>query len=332
MRRCFALAAIVWLLCHAAVPGLANQDALSTARELYVSADYDGALAILDRLAGSSVDTPIAIAEYRMFCLLALDRNEEARQVIARIVESDPFYRPSESQASPRMRTAFNGTRKALLPRIAQRMYAEAKADFDIHDPGARARFDRVIVLLNDPDLDDTQLKDLRAIAQGFHDLSAALNPVGVPDVPKVTEIPVVADTPSGSANLVSPEPVRLELATTMTGPADKLRVSSKGTSRVFTPKDPPPLGLQPPSVLSQPMPQWSPKGLSKRQSFAGAIEVTIDEQGKVANVALPRPMLPAFDKALVKAAWTWKYRPALLNGTPVSFVKVIEIEIDPER
>jgi outer membrane biosynthesis protein TonB len=41
--------------------------------------------------------------------------------------------------------------------------------------------------------------------------------------------------------------------------------------------------------------------------------------------------MQPAFDQALIKAARTWKYRPALLNGRPVPFLKVIEIQIQSE-
>ena len=42
--------------------------------------------------------------------------------------------------------------------------------------------------------------------------------------------------------------------------------------------------------------------------------------------------MQPTYDKNLIKAARTWKYRPALLNGRPVPFVKVIEIQIQADR
>src|SRR5439155_17498560 len=98
-----------------------------------------------------------------------------------------------------------------------------------------------------------------------------------------------------------------------LTGPADKIRVSTRGASRLVTPKEPPPPGFEPPLALSQQIPQWSPKGAAASlQTYNGLLEVTIDEQGNVTAVALQQAMQPAFDKALVKAAWTWKYRPAL--------------------
>ena len=50
-------------------------DTLAQAKELYASAAYDEALAVLDRLQGAAmVSETTSIAEYRVFCLLALDR------------------------------------------------------------------------------------------------------------------------------------------------------------------------------------------------------------------------------------------------------------------
>jgi TonB family protein len=66
-------------------------------------------------------------------------------------------------------------------------------------------------------------------------------------------------------------------------------------------------------------------------QTYRGIVELTIDEQGNVTTVALQQPMQPAFDQALIKAARTWKYKPALRNGRPVPFLKVIEIQIQSE-
>ena len=47
------------------------------------------------------------VAEYRAFCLLALDRRDEARKAIEQIIADDPFYSPSDSKTSPRIRTVF---------------------------------------------------------------------------------------------------------------------------------------------------------------------------------------------------------------------------------
>lgn len=363
---------IVWLACQATGSVYANQDALSTVRELYLSADYEGALAILDRVDRESPDKRLDVADYRLFCLLALDRTEEARQAIQSIVETDPMHQLSETQASPRMRTVFQATRKMLLPDLVHRLYAEAKRSFDNHDPAAVHQFDRLIALLDDPDLKDAQLSDLRSVAAGFRDLSKAAGvvaaapdsvrpsdttsnrtePIGLPPSRPEGAAASLAvadggggrpDTDTATATVrlkphatyEAPAPA-ISVAPKPTGPLsgspDKIRVSSKGSTRLITPKEPPPPGLEPPLAISQAIPPWSRRGAAAQQTYNGAIEVTIDAQGNVTTVALQQPTDPAFDKALLKAARTWKYKPATLNGAPVSFVKVIEIQIQPDR
>jgi TonB family protein len=320
MRFRIALGWTVWVICQTASPLHANQDTLSAARELYLSADYDGALAVLDRLAGDPHGSRTALAEFRVFCLLALERSDEARQAIKGIVEADPFYLPSEAEASPRNRAVFRDTRKAVLPGIAQRAYAEAKASFERHDPSAAIEFDRLIALLDDPDLQDPQLSDLRTVAAGFRDLSKAAAAAPAPPLPQTTvSIPL--------------PPIKVESlpAGPLTGSPTRIRVSTRGALPLLGPQGPPPSGLEPPVALSQQMPRWSPKGAAALAELNGAIELLIDEQGSVADVTLRQSIYPAFDKQLLSAARKWKYRPAMLNGTPVSFLKVIEIQIQPE-
>jgi TonB family protein len=337
---------IVWLACQAPGSVSANQDPLSTVRELYLSADYEGALGVIDRLDRDTQNTRTDIADYRVFCLLALERTDEARQAIKSIVETDPLHQLTEGQASPRMRAVFQETRKALLPDLVHRMYAQAKTAFDNHDPAAVRQFDRLITLLDDPDLKDAQLSDLRGVAAGFRDLSKAANVDAVAPAPvrRADAVQPKPDaTPDGTAgkpdttkDVVDKKPDTTSAAPKpagpLTGPPDKIRVSSRGSSPLFTAKEPPPPGLEPPLAISQTIPPWPRRGGAAQQTLNGVIEVAIDEQGNVTTVALQQPTLPAFDKALLKAARTWKYKPGLLNGTPVSFVKVIEIQIQPDR
>src|SRR4051812_32415939 len=88
-------------------------DDLATARELYASAAYEDALAILNRLRSS--DVPVsdrrAIEQYRAFCLLALGRTTDAEHAIEAVVSAEPSYQPAESEVSPRLRTAFSDVR-----------------------------------------------------------------------------------------------------------------------------------------------------------------------------------------------------------------------------
>lgn len=343
--RRIAAGFLVWLACQTTASVYANQDALSNVRELYLAADYEGALAVLDRLDSDARDKRLDLADYRVLCLLALDRTDAARQAIKSIVEADPFHQLSEVQASPRMRAVFQETRKALLPDLVHRMYAEAKTSFDKQDPSAAHQFDRLIALFDDPDLKDAQLSDLRAVASGFRDLSKA--PSSRPeDAPASVAVANgrggTPDTPAAAARKPDmPAPVRLPPSRAdnaakptgpLTGPPDKIRVSSRGSSPLFTPKELPPAGFEPPIAISQAIPSWSRRGSASQQTSTGIVAITIDEQGNVTTAAIQQPIQPAFDQALLKAARSWKYKPALLNGTPVSFLKLIEIQIQPDR
>src|SRR5262245_2649997 len=113
----------------------AGQDSIAAARDLYASAAYEDALAVLNRLpeSGRALDESRAIEQYRAFCLLALGRTAEAEQAIATVVAADPSYRPS-TDLSPRVRAAFSDVRRRVLPGIIQQRYMQAKAAYDRKD------------------------------------------------------------------------------------------------------------------------------------------------------------------------------------------------------
>src|SRR5262245_2301852 len=124
----------------------AASDELARAKDLYRSASYDEALTALDQLAGeTSGAVQVEASEYRVFCLIALDRKPEARVVIESMVKGDPFYQLSSDQAAPRVKTMFKEIRQSLLAGLVQREYAAAKAAFDRQDPDASSQFDRVL-------------------------------------------------------------------------------------------------------------------------------------------------------------------------------------------
>src|SRR5262245_18311097 len=61
----------------------AAQDDLVRAKELYLTAEYDEALAMLNRLGQTSpAGERTEVETYRIFCLLALDKRDEARGAI----------------------------------------------------------------------------------------------------------------------------------------------------------------------------------------------------------------------------------------------------------
>lgn len=301
---------IAWLICP--IAGIANQDALARAKDLYLSASYDEALVILERLQTEKAhDTGTEIAQYRVFCLLALNRGDEAQAAIEGIVKADPFYRPSETLTSPRIRTIFQNTRKALLPSVVQHAYAEAKASFEKKDPRAVDQFDRVLALIDDPDSKGVaQLSDLRTVVSGFRDLSKALAaPLPASPIRAAAQSPTV-----GSPN----------------ASADRTTAAPRETSPAAPAQEP---AFTPPVVLSQPLPRWAPQSaFDARLGFKGAISVMIDEKGNVTSAALRQSVHPQYDDELLKLARSWKYRPAMLNGVPTSYLKVVEIQLQPVR
>ena len=284
------------------VPG--PRDVVGAARELYASARYDEALAVLNDLRpsdnGSAVSDRKAIEQYRSLCLLALGRGSEAESAIAAVVTADPSYQPGEVEASPRVRAAFSDVRRRLLPEIASGRYAEAKAFFDRKDHAAAAQhFRQVIALLDDPDMGG-KLPDLRMLANGFLDLAlaaAAPPPAPAPVKPTAAAAPMPAPAP----------------------PRDPNRAYTMGDKDV-----------QPPVMMRQEMPRLTPAMKSQARE-KGVVEIVIDELGRVTGVAIRESVHPMFDADLIAHAREWRYRPATLAGKPVRYRKMIQINVTRE-
>ena len=188
------------------------QDSLASARDLYASAAYEDALAVLNRLHTTEqrpADGRI-IEQYRAFCLLALGRGTEAEHAIEAVVSAEPTYHPSNADVSPRVRTAFSDVRRRMLPSIIQQSYAEAKATFDRREfPSAADTFGKVLDALADPDVGaaakQPPLSDLHTLAVGFHDLAvqASAPPPPAPTPAPVAPAPAAVNTASPAAKKV---------------------------------------------------------------------------------------------------------------------------------
>ncbi len=280
----------------------ADDAQLDRAKELYRSAAYDEALGVLDTIrAAAPSPEALEVNEYRMFCLVALDRKDEARNAIAALISANPSYELSETQASPRVRAVFKEVRKSLLPALVQSAYAEAKVAFDRKDPQSAAGFERVLTLLRDPDLSsNTDLGDLAIVAAAFRDLSAARELAAAAPPPAAP--PVARDNNSAGGESAAAKPAE---------PA----VYRDGATN-----------LVPPVVISQTMP---PTHLAERRLWTGAIEVLIDETGKVLSARMSMPVQPTYDRQLLQAALNWKYRPATKDGMPARYIKIINVRLD---
>jgi hypothetical protein len=114
---------------------------LDAARELYASADYRGALEILDRLSAADSTRPDrpTIDLYRAFCLIALKRAGEADEAIVAMITRDPLYRPADAEVPPRLRPMFSDKRRVVLPGVIQTRYERAKTAYEKSDYKAAA-------------------------------------------------------------------------------------------------------------------------------------------------------------------------------------------------
>ncbi len=277
--------------------GASAQDAdIAAARDLYASASYDDALAMLNRLRSAEhpASQSRAIEQYRAFCLLALGRSADAEQAIEAVVAAEPTFQPGETDASPRIRSAFTSVRRRMLPSIIQARYAQAKASFDRKEFAAAADgFTQVLTALADRDVAAEAklppLSDLRMLAGGFQELAAK----------------AVAPPPPPPAPVAAPAPPP---------PPAAPRIYTGAESNVTAPV-----------ALVQALPPFPGKVIIPRN---GKLEVVIDESGAVESAVMTGSVSQSYDALVLSAARTWRYRPATANGEPVKFRKTVQINI----
>ena len=298
-RRLFASPlAFVFVLLLFPSTAIAQSD-LTKARDLYRAAAYDDALAVLYPLHSSPAADGPMIEEYRALCLIALGRSTEAERAMEAAVTMAPAYHLSLDETPPRVRAAFADVRRRVLPGIIQQKYADAKAAFDHKDAvAAAAGFKQVLDAIEDPDLaaaaGAAPLANLRALAMDFRRLSeAAAAPVPPPALPAL------------AAPRVEPPPVPARPA----------------APRIYGFED---TNVVPPTTVRQVLP---PVGevFAVRQ---GVVEVIISETGAVESATMRSPVNPVYDRLVLSAAKNWRFQAATLDGRPVKFRKIVQIDI----
>jgi len=284
----------------------AAQDSLSSARDLYASAAYEDALAVLNRLpeTNRSQDDVRAIEQYRAFCLLALGRTAEAERAIEALIAGEPNFHPADSDVSPRVRAAFADVRRRMLPGMIQQKYTEAKATYDRKNfLAASQAFKQVLDMMNDPDAvaasKQPPLSDLKTLAMGFRDL--ATNAAEPPPLP-AERVKVDAPPPPAAAPLPPP-----------------------AVPNIYSAAD---TNVLPPVVILQELPAYPGQVVVGK---IGMIEIVIDENGQVETAMMRKSVSPTYDALALAAAKTWRYRPAVLNGIPVRYRKAVQVTVRPQ-
>jgi hypothetical protein len=338
------------------------QDGLDRVRELYVSADYEGAMAELDRMpAARAQDQQLERDRYRAMTLIALGRTPEAHAAIERILLANPRYELTAEDAAPRIRLAFSEVRQRVLPLMARTLYNVAKSAFDRRElEKAGSDFERAIAVIDLIPAGEPGMADLRVLATGFLQLSRAAaapaepTPTGTagtslaapaatsgtdasaPETeapPRVPEAPAPEGTSEsttmGAATSPSAPPTSTPASGSVAEASSEPASSSAPPSAEPSPPDPEAIAqltMTAPVTLRQVLPPWNPSRNERQPAFSGTIEVDIDEKGEVSAARMIDAVHPNYDPVLLAAARDWKYEPARRAGVPVKSAKRVSV------
>ena len=84
---------------------------------------------------------------------------------------------------------------------------------------------------------------------------------------------------------------------------------------------------MTPPNVIRQELP-GVPSAITRQAREHGLLELVIDEAGRVISMAMRESVHPMYDTMVLNAAKDWRYRPAMLQGKPVRFRKMIQVNV----
>jgi len=149
---------------------------MQSVKELYASAAYEDALSAVGKIEGGG-SSSLEAEQYRIFCLVALGRVDEAEQAVESVLTAHPEYRPDAAQASPRIQTLFSQVRRRIGPVLVKKMYQQGRSAMERKDRDeAVAQFESMLRIANDPDIrSDATMAELKELGSGFLELSKAL-------------------------------------------------------------------------------------------------------------------------------------------------------------
>jgi TonB family protein len=194
----------VFLLSVAVASGAKAQDtpravSLQAVKDLYASAAYEEALTAVGKLNDETSN--LEAEQYRVFCLVALGRLDEADKAVESVLMARPEYKPDAAEASPRIQALFTKVRKRIGPGLVKQMYQQGKAAMD------RKERDTAIAQFEAMFRDEEHIAELKELGAGFLELTRAIPAKPVP--PPATE---TAAAPARPSVIVPPVAIRQQL------------------------------------------------------------------------------------------------------------------------
>jgi TonB family protein len=290
-----------WLILGAAQPQGQNQEVrvtLSPSIDAIARARTLYAAAAYEDALASLPSSPVpgeedAVDRYRTLCLLALGRAADAERTVEQALARNPGFQIAEGEISPRVMDFFQEVRRRVLPIRAESLYSRARVEFeDRHYADAVETFTLVLELLSDPE---------------------------VASVGKLSDLRLVAEEFRKLARERLPADAIGRRAAEE--PLDADRIYTRLSDNV-----------KPPVEIDRPMPRWNPPRDQAWRSFRGVIEVLVDRAGRVEQAQMLERIASFYDRPLVEAARSWRFKPATRDGVPVRFRQQIEIIMRPEE
>jgi TonB family protein len=174
---CHASLFVAWLAAFPTAGPLAAQESLQVVKDLYASAAYEDALSAVAKI---DVTAPNPEAEqYRVLCLVALGRLDEADRAVEAILTAHPDHRPDAAEASPRIQALFAQVRRRIGPALVKRMYQRGKAALDRKDrEDAIVQFELMLRIADEPDVrNEASVGELKELGVGFLELARMSSP-----------------------------------------------------------------------------------------------------------------------------------------------------------
>jgi TonB family protein len=349
------LAVVLLLLAMPAGSAAALQvltDSLAAARDLYTTADYREALAMLTRLRPSATapEDVRAIDQYRAFALFALGQAAEAELVVEGIASTDPTWTLPAGEAPPRLAALFAQARERALPGVIRQRLAAARALYSEkrYDASAEA-FTAVLLLLEDPAMAKAagaDLQSMTALATGFRDLSLAADeqnraaaarqaPAPAPtstSTPAAAATPGAPDTAAGAAPATAPASDSTAGAAPSETPAPSGGANTPATDAAAAPPatTPSPTDIVPPVAIAQALPRATEITMPLGGPQTILLDIVIDETGRVERAEVRRSVNRLYEAQLVAATRGWRYTPATQAGRPVKYARTLEVTLNP--
>jgi tetratricopeptide (TPR) repeat protein len=145
-------------------------------------------------------DAPNLEAEqYRVFCLVALGRLDEADKAVETVLSVRPDYHPDAAEASPRIQAIYSKVRRRIGPGLVKRMYQQGKSAMERKErEEAIAQFEAMLRIADDPDVrNEPTIAELRELGNGFLELTRATAPKPVPPPTPAAAANTAAERPS---------------------------------------------------------------------------------------------------------------------------------------